>query len=155
MTNNIKRAEIETMTSFAPSWLLVDEIASCRPPCYIRTLKQLDRADRFIAEHFPLGPMIFPGVLLIEFASQSAYLLEELSQRVPCPPEARLLARCTAQFLSPAYAGDLITAEVTLVESANGVSLHEGVVTCGERIICRTKIFGASMPALRSKSDEY
>lgn len=140
----IPRAAIEKLVPFGTSWLMVDEVITLQAD-RIQTRKMLAQDDPFITGHFADGPRILPGVLLIEFVSQSAYLLGVLSASAEVGGDARprLLARCNASFLSPAYAGDTLVAEVTQLECINDVTLYEASVSCGERLICRARVFGA------------
>lgn len=143
----LDKDEIAHLLPFAPAWILVDQVAECSPPEFIRTHKLVTATDPSLAGRFSGDPLILPSVLLIEFVSQSACLLGALSEgsregvRQP-----HVLARCSSQFLSPAYAGDLLTAEVKLDDASNGVTLHEATVRCGERMVCRARIFATGSP---------
>ena len=124
---------------------MVDEVITLQPE-RIQTRKILAHDDPFITGHFAEGPRILPGVLLIEFISQSAYLLGVLSgpDEVRGDARPRLLARCNASFISPAYAGDTLVAEVIQLDCINDVTLYEASVSCGDRLICRARVFGAA-----------
>jgi 3-hydroxymyristoyl/3-hydroxydecanoyl-(acyl carrier protein) dehydratase len=138
------REEIQRFMPHGENWIMVDHIVECHPPTFIRTRKYVDDQDPFVAGHFRGRPALLPGVLLVEYVSQSAYLLGRLAglPSYEAPP-VKLLARCSASFLSPAHGGDLLTAEVRLTESIRDVTVHEGVVSCGERVVCRVTIFAA------------
>lgn len=140
------RQAIEKIVPFGAAWLMVDEIITLHPD-RIQTRKILADDDPFIAGHFVDGPAILPGVLLIEFVSQSAYLLGVLSGPASAATRPRLLARCNASFLSPAHAGDILVAEVIQLDCINDVTMYEASVHCGERLICRAKVFGAAVRA--------
>nr|WP_315250255.1 hypothetical protein [uncultured Duganella sp.] len=139
------RTAIEKLVPFGTSWLMVDEVITLQAD-RIQTRKTLAHDDPFITGHFADGPRILPGVLLIEFISQSAYLLGVLSAAAKVGDDARprMLARCNASFLSPAYAGDTLVAEVIQLECINDVTLCEASVSCGDRPICRARVFGVS-----------
>jgi len=138
----VTRDAIARIVPFGPAWLMVDEVTALAPD-RIQTRKTLAEDDPYIAAHFARGPAILPGVLLIEFVSQSAYLLGVLSSPSAGDAPPRLLARCSASFLAPARAGDTLVADLVLVECINGVAMHEALVSCGERTICRARVFGA------------
>jgi len=143
----LDKAEIAELLPFSARWILVDRVAECSPPGFIVTHKRVEADDPFLAGFFRLGPIVLPGVLLIEFASQSACLLGALSEAACGRRPPRLLARCSAQFLSPAHAGDLLTAEIRLTDASDGGTLHEATVRCGERLVCRARLFAAPVSA--------
>ena len=143
----LRRAEIERLLPIAPGWILVERVVECRPPDYIRTCRRIEVGDAFMAAHVPGGAQSLRESLLIEFAHQSAYLLAMLSRTTqdaasqPRPP-----ARCSAQFLAPACVGEVLVAEVMLDDAAEGVMLHDATLSCGERIVCRVRMFAAPDP---------
>jgi 3-hydroxyacyl-[acyl-carrier-protein] dehydratase len=60
-------------------FLLVDKIESIERPKRIVTRKCLSLAEEYLADHFPIFP-ILPGVLMIEAAVQAAAWLVRLEQ---------------------------------------------------------------------------
>ena len=148
----LRRVEIERLMPIAPGWILVERVVECRPPDYIRTCRRIEAGDAFVAPHVPGGAQVLRESLLIEFAQQSAYLLAIMSRTAqdgaaqPRPP-----TRCSAQFLAPACVGELLVAEVMLDDSVDGVMLHDATLTCGERIVCRTRMFAALDPTARRR----
>lgn len=141
----LERKQIECLMPHAPSWVQIDRVLECRPPVSIRTQKQVRPTDPFVEAHFPAGPALLPGVMLVEYVSQSAYLLARLADpQRDGPGSVRLLARCSASFLSPAWAGDVLTAETRLSDAVGDVTVYEGTVCCGQRVVCRVKVFAAS-----------
>lgn len=144
-------------------WLLVNRVVKWTAAKNIVAEMCLQSDHVFVRTHFPKGPDIIPGVLLIEFVGQAAHLLVLLSQDAHLPLNSevmqiraqprddssqssaiQLLARCRAQFLSPARAGELLTARVELKSVVRGVSVHHGVVTVDNREVCRVEMIGAS-----------
>ncbi|TXG01327.1 hypothetical protein [Massilia arenae] len=148
----LKRIEIERLLPIAPGWILVERVVECRPPDYIRTCRRIEAGDAFVAAHVPGGAQVLRESLLIEFAQQSAFLLAMLSRTTqdgvsqPRPP-----TRCSAQFLAPACVGRLLVAEVMLDDSVDGVMLHDATLTCGERIVCRARMFAAPDPTAKRR----
>lgn len=154
VATSLDRKTIERLMPHAPGWVMVDQVVEADPPRSIRTQKYVDPLDPLIEAHFRDGPALLPGVLLIEFVSQSAYLIGCLTGAAAADPAAaatgdgsvRVLARCSARFVSPARAGDLLTADVRLVDVLGQVSLYEGVVASGEREVCRATVYAAGLP---------
>jgi 3-hydroxymyristoyl/3-hydroxydecanoyl-(acyl carrier protein) dehydratase len=141
----MERQNIERLMPHAPSWVMIDRVIECCPPTFIRTQKQVDKLDPFVIGHFIEGPPLLPGALLIEYVSQSAYLLSCFQDQVQNEaPPVRLLARCNASFLSPALGGDLLTADVYLLDCLRDVWVFEGTVFCDDRVVCRVKVFASS-----------
>lgn len=143
----IEREDVLGLMPHAPGWVLVDRVVECRAPDFIVTHRYVSETDPFVAGHFRGGPAVLPGVLLVEYVGQSAYLLGRLAAAdLEGPPPVRLLARCSASFLSAVSAGDLLTAEVSLEDRVRDVAVYDGVVRCGSRLVCRAKVYGASPP---------
>lgn len=140
----LERGSILKLMPNSPNWVLIDRVLEYRPSTYIRTQKCINDSDPFVKDHFLNGPSILPGVLLIEYVSQSAYLLDRLasSSSNELTP-VHLLARCSASFLSPAQGGDILIAEVNLIDRVRDVGVFEGIVSCGDRLVCRVNVFGA------------
>jgi 3-hydroxyacyl-[acyl-carrier-protein] dehydratase len=136
----MERAEVQRLMPHAPEWVQVDRVLECSAG-RIRTEKRVGLWDPNVAGHFRGSPALLPGALLLEYIGQSAYLLERLTSGDAAP--VLMLARCNAVFLSPARAGDVLTAEVSAAERVGGVAIFNGVVRCGDRPVCRAKIFTA------------
>lgn len=151
----LRRAEIERLLPMAPGWILVERVVECRPPDYIRTCRRIEAGDAFVAAHVPGGAQALRESLLIEFAQQSAHLLVLLSRTGPDDVwQPRPPTRCSAQFLAPACVGELLVAEVMLDDTAEGVMLHEATLTCGERIVCRARMFAAPDPMAKRREKQ-
>ncbi len=147
----LRRAEIERLLPIAPGRILVERVVECRPPDFIRTCRRIEAGDAFVAAHVPGGAQVLREFLLIEFAQQSAHLLVLLSRTGPDEVwQPRPQTRCSAQFLAPACVGELLVAEVMLDDAADGVMLHEATLTCGERMVCRARMFAAPDPMANS-----
>lgn len=140
----VERAEVARMLPHGASWIFVDRVLGCDPPTQIRTQTRIASDDPIVCAHFRDGPAILPGVVLVEMAGQSAYLLGRLSASASAgAPPAHLLARCSATFVSPARAGDVLTTEVRLVERVRDVSVYEASITADQRAVCRVRLFAA------------
>lgn len=143
----MERSDIEEIMPHAPSWVFVDRVLECNPPAFIRTQKDVGGLDPIVAAHFRNGPALLPGVLLIEYVSQSAYLLGRLTGSAARDSHPiRLLTRCSASFLSPARSGDRLTAEVRLVDCVRETTVYDATVSCEDRKVCRVRIFASPAP---------
>jgi 3-hydroxyacyl-[acyl-carrier-protein] dehydratase len=136
------RREIEQIVPYSADWLLVDRVLSCEPNLGIRVEKTISVFDPYVTGHFRNGPAIFPGVLLVEFVSQAAYLLGRISAREsPSSSRPKLLAKCSATFLSPARGGDILVAEIRLADTVKDFSVYEAEVSSSSAVVCRVSIF--------------
>jgi len=65
--------------------------------------------------------------------------------------DVAVLGRCKGEFLSPAFIGEIITAEVTVSDPIVGKTMYEGLVRVEDRLICRV----SGMGAMIKKSDAH
>jgi acyl dehydratase len=85
-----------------------------------------------------------PGVLYIELVGQATMLHGVLNSGGKSGQEgAAVLGRCKGEFISPAFIGETITAEVNVSDQIAGKTVYEGVVRAGDRLICRVSGMGA------------
>jgi 3-hydroxyacyl-[acyl-carrier-protein] dehydratase len=143
----IEHHELAPLLPFRAPWLLIDRVLQWETGKLIVTQKCLTASDPLVAAHLGDGPRIIPGVLLIELVGQSAYLLARLSDDIT---EMHLLARCRAQFLAPAMAGDILTARVNYQDTVQGIAVYEGVVSVGDRDVCRAQSMGVPISKVKS-----
>jgi len=135
--------QIVRLVPYRSPWLLVDRVVAWDKKRIV-VQKAISGADPMMAAHLADGPSIMPGVLLIELVGQATLLLNVLSGGgKPADGAAGILARCKGEFLSPAFIGETITAEVTISDVIAGKTLCEGVVRAGERLVCRVSSIGA------------
>jgi 3-hydroxyacyl-[acyl-carrier-protein] dehydratase len=134
----LEHHEIAPLVPYRWPWFFVDRVLEWIPNKKIVTQKVVSSADLLVSSHFAKGPAILPGVILVEFVCQSAYLLGRLSE----PENSRLhyLGRCQASFLRTAAAGDSLTAHVVLEDVVQGSAVHRGTIVCGELEVCRVQI---------------
>jgi 3-hydroxyacyl-[acyl-carrier-protein] dehydratase len=136
--------EIERLLPYTWPWVLVDRVVEWTWGKEIVCCKAVSAGDPLVAAHFKRGRRILPGVLLIEFVAQSAYLLHQLSTDGSSDGEpTHYLARCRAAFLEPAYVGDVLIGRVTLQSSVRGAVVHSGTVTANDRKICTVELISA------------
>jgi 3-hydroxymyristoyl/3-hydroxydecanoyl-(acyl carrier protein) dehydratase len=154
----LERHDILTLMPHDQQWVMVDRVLDWTAGERIVTEKHVLATDPFVAGHFAHGPAVLPGVLLIEFVGQSAYLLMQLSKDIlnnrPNIVQPHMLARCRAQFSSPAVAGDVLTARIDTKETVRGVTVHEGIVMSAERQICSVQIFSAPIAVPADVDDQ-
>lgn len=126
-------------------WMLIDRLISWEQK-HIVVQKVVSGADPMVASHFPKGPSVIPGVLYIELVSQAILLLSKLCAHDGNTPEGEttVLARCKADFLSPGFIGDTLVADVQILDVIAGKTVYEGVIRCGERLVCKVSAIAAT-----------
>lgn len=151
--------EIRALLPYDPPWLLIDRLVSWGGNRIV-VQKVISGADPMVAAHFPGGPSVIPGVLYIEFVSQAVLLLGKLYESTDSEIAERLakikhtvLARCKADFISPGFVGETLTAEVTVNDIIAGTAVYDGIVTSGTRVICKVNAMASSFDGpLRSSA---
>lgn len=148
LPQSLEYHQIVSLVPYRSPWLLLDRVLAWGER-HIVVQKAISGADPMMAAHLSDGPSIMPGVLFIELVGQAAMLLGVLTGSDAEQAEAAnltdVLARCKGEFLSPAYIGEVITAEVTISDKIAGKTLYEGVVKAGERLVCKVSGIGASL----------
>jgi len=93
---------------------LIDRIVELQPNVSIKAVKSLSLAEEYLADHFPLFP-VMPGVLMLEAMSQaSAWLVrksEDFSHSIVLLKEARAVTY--KEFVEP---GQLLTVTAEIVK---------------------------------------
>lgn len=137
--------ELLELLPYRSPWMLIDRLISWKDNNIV-VQKVVSGADPMVASHFPKGPSVIPGVLYIELVSQAVLLLGKLLVGSGEAPEGQttVLARAKADFLSPGFIGDTLTATVQVHDVIAGKSVYDGVVTCGERLVCKVNGIAAS-----------
>lgn len=125
-------------------WMQIDRLLSWDNRSIV-VQKVVSGADPLVATHFPQGPSVIPGVLYIELVSQAVLLLGKLStDPKAATKQTTVLARCKADFVSPGFVGDSLIAEVTVQDVVAGKSVFDGIVKCGERLVCKVNAIAAT-----------
>lgn len=138
--------QVAAMLPFGTPWLLIDRVLRWDQDSIV-VQKALSGGEVNMATHLKEGPSIAPGVLQIELVAQALTLLMVLlnnsGQRNDDTAGACVLARCKATFHSPAYIGEVITAEVKLAGDMNRKAVYEGVIKAGSRLVSEVRCVGA------------
>lgn len=127
-------------------WQLIDCVESWNERSIV-VKKAISGADPMMAAHLADGPGIMPGVLHIELIAQAITLLNILNERITGKDVAPVMGRCKGEFLSPAYIGETLRAEATLLDLIAGKTIYEGVIHVDERLICKVSGMGALLGA--------
>ncbi|MFC4274390.1 3-hydroxyacyl-ACP dehydratase FabZ family protein [Achromobacter aloeverae] len=143
--------QILRLVPYRSPWLLLDRMLAWHGHG-ITVQKSISGADPLMAAHLAGGPSIMPGVLYIELVGQATLLHGVVSGSRTERDGAAVLGRCKGEFLSPAFIGETITAEVTVNEKIAGKTVYEGVVRAGDRLVCRVSGMGAVIDAPSSLS---
>ncbi|MBA5606564.1 hypothetical protein H3H36_14500 [Duganella sp. FT3S] len=143
--------QIVRLVPYRSPWLLLDRVLRWDDK-HIVVQKAISGADPMMAAHLSDGPSIMPGVLYIELVGQAAMLLgvltgarQDAPGAAPAEHATDVLARCKGEFISPAYIGEVITAEVTISDKIAGKTIYDGIVKAGERLVCKVSGIGATL----------
>lgn len=144
---NMDYHQIVRLVPYRSPWLLLDRVISWNKKSIV-VQKSISGSDPMMAAHLADGPSIMPGVLYIELVGQATMLHGVLSSGGQAGKEgAAVLGRCKGEFISPAFIGETITAEVTVSDPIAGKTVYEGIVRSGDRMICRVSGMGAVVDA--------
>lgn len=111
-------------------FILADKIESIEPGKRIVTVKALSLAEEYLADHFPIFPVL-PGVLMIEAMVQSAAWLVRVQQNFTKSIIALRTARNVrySSFVAP---GNFLRCELEAVEIGDDVATFKGSGHVGE-----------------------
>jgi len=141
--------DVARLLPYGAPWLLIDRVLSWDSK-QIVVCKAVSGGEVNMSAHLRDGPSIMPGVLHIELVNQATMLLMILlnssGQRNDSSDGAGVLARVKANFLSPAYIGELITATVKITAIKDNMTFYEGNVFAGDRAVSRVEAIGALVP---------
>ncbi len=144
--------QIIRLVPYRSPWLLIDRLLSWDDKTIV-VQKSISGSDPMMVAHLVDGPSIMPGVLNIELVGQATMLHGILTgTHGDDSGNAAVLGRCKGEFISPAFIGETITAEVTVHEPIAGKTLYEGTVRSGDRLICRVTGMGAIVDSAKALS---
>lgn len=103
---------------------LIDKIESIEPGKRIVTIKALSLAEEYLADHFPVFPVL-PGVLMLEALTQSAAWLVRIQQDFAKSFVVLSTARNVryANFVQP---GNILRCEVEATEIGDEIAKFKG-----------------------------
>lgn len=124
-------------------FLMVDRVLAMEPGKSIKAIKNVTINEPFFNGHFPFRP-VMPGVLMLEAMAQTAALLAFDSMKAsPSDTSVYYFAGIdAARFRRPAYPGDQLVIDMTLLRSKSGIYKFkgdvrvEGNVTCEAELMC-------------------
>jgi len=135
--------QIVRLVPYRSPWLLIDRVVAWDRKT-ITVQKSISGSDPMMAAHLADGPSIMPGVLYIELVGQATMLHGVLNSSTQNRQDGTaVLGRCKGEFLSPAFIGETITAEVFVNDPVAGKTLYEGTVRADNRLVCRVSGMGA------------
>ncbi|RKY25050.1 MAG: beta-hydroxyacyl-ACP dehydratase [Planctomycetota bacterium] len=119
-------------------FILIDKIEAIEPGKRIVTTKQLTLAEEYLADHFPVFP-VMPGVLMLEGMTQSAAWLVRLAQEYDNSVIVLKSARNVKYnyFLKP---GNTIRYEVEAMSIDGGTAKFKGCGYVGERLAVSARL---------------
>lgn len=114
-------------------FVLIDKITEFKPGCSLTAVKSVSLAEEYLADHFPIFPVL-PGVLLLEGLIESAAWLvrnkSNFAQSMVLLENAR-----NVRYKSFAAPGMQIRYTVTAKAIEDNTSSFSGVGACGDEEI--------------------
>jgi 3-hydroxymyristoyl/3-hydroxydecanoyl-(acyl carrier protein) dehydratase len=106
---------VRTLLPYAPPMVMVDRICDWSEDGWIVAEKVISGADPFVVGHFPDGPAIAPGIMLIEMVGQAGVVLGRLMAdgHGARDPRHGVTSRVNARYHRPVLVGETVRAEVT------------------------------------------
>lgn len=117
---------------------IVEQAGAPEAPSLLRTEWHVPTDGDWFRGHYP-GHPILPGVLVSEFAFQSAAVLLSLRSAAQEGDVPVLIGIENARFKSTVEPGELLQAEVELLEELSGKHYMRGVVTSAGRTVLRLR----------------
>lgn len=151
MSNILLFHEIRKLLPYTPPFLFVDKILDWSINEWIEVEKVISGSDPIVYSHLINGPPVIPGVILIEFVGQASLLLDILSgnnnykERL-IPGEINVLARCKADFFSPAFVGDVIKGKIRREATVKNKTVIAGEIEGKNGVkICKVELYTATV----------
>ena len=143
----LTQAQIRELIPHRPPFLWIDSIAELEPGVRCTAVRFLDPADPVFAGHFP-GNAIFPGVLIIEAAAQTAGVMLGGLRAGPGPEQAEPAAAGTPllaavnrfKFFRPVKAGSVLRIETRKIAAMGAMAYIEAVVWVGDESVAKGEL---------------
>ena len=119
-------------------FVLIDKVLSCEPPSTLTAVKSVSLAEEYLADHFPIFPVL-PGVLLLEGLVESAAWLVRISQEFAHSMVLLEQAK-NVKYKSFAAPGMQIRYTVSAKEIGADRSSFKGVGVCGDEAIVEANL---------------
>ena len=120
-----------------PPFLFIDRVLVCTPEQVVAE-RTFAADEPFFAGHFPGRPIV-PGVLLLEGLAQTMAYGVRLHK---AGAEVLLTGLEKTRFRHPVGPGDTVTYEITPGRTVLGVTMAEGVVRLGTRLVASAVVKG-------------
>lgn len=107
--------QVRILLPYAPPMVLVDRVCDWHEDGSIWVEKVISGADPFTSGHFPDGPAIAPGIMLIELVAQAGVILGRLLAMQDDAGVGRVgvTSRVNAHYFAPVYVGDTVLAQIS------------------------------------------
>ena len=119
-------------------FILIDKVVRLNSPNEIETIKSVSLAEEYLADHFPVFPVL-PGVLLLEGMIESAAWLVRESQNF-AKSMVLLEQAKNVRYKSFAAPGKQIKYCLKAKVIEENVSSFTGMGTCGDEVIVEAKL---------------
>ena len=120
---------------------MLDRITELIPGERITAERKLTGQEDYLADHFPLFP-VMPGVLMLEAMAQTAALLS-FSTPGSGPSENSVIYFAGidgARFKRPVEPGDQLIIEVELIRAKAGIYKYKGEARVGNDLACEAEL---------------
>ena len=118
-------------------FILIDKIVSLEPGSEINTVKNVSLSEEYLADHFPVFPVL-PGVLLLQGLIESASWLIRQAQNFANSMVLLEQAK-NVKYKSFAAPGMQIEYRVKSCDIEENVSSFSGTGICGDRTIIEAR----------------
>ena len=151
-TREIKFHELRKILPYSPPMIFIDRVCDWSQDGWICVEKVISGADPLIVNHFPDGPAIAPGIMMLEMVGQAGVTLFKLISGVnigDCLPGqlgVGVTSRISARFHRPVYVGETLHAKVSIEFLPFDKSVLQGILTVAGDSVAEVTIYAAQIP---------